>query len=430
MNRTSEHQFADGGATSASAYRSTPSGRRTPARTLVVASIVVVALTACGGERAAAPARSSLERSEPQLGRSTGHLAVTSGKQIFRFDTFGDEKFWTDTLRMHEVIEAIVSPRVALSVGLKVDADALPPGILATVDLDDPKTTVALLKLNAVVGAQGEVRSIGGQDRLVRFGITCALCHSSVDNSVAPGIGKRLDGWANTTLNPGAIIALSPALTPAQKAVYNSWGAGRYDPRFNIDGKNTPIVLPPIYGLKHVARETYTAEGAISYWNAYVGVTQMHGQGTFIDPRLGISVVQSPDLVTPKLPALLAYQLSLETPNPPAGSFDRAAAGRGRSVFMTAARCADCHVGPALTDVNKGVLHDASETGMDPAYAMRTATKRYRTTPLRGLFQHGPYFHDGSAATLVDVVEHYDRILTLRLSSQQKHDLVEYLKSL
>jgi mono/diheme cytochrome c family protein len=401
-----------------------------PRARLLATNLLALALIACGGDRAAAPVRPLSAGSEPQLGRSTGQKAISSGKEIFRFDTFGDEQFWTDTLRMHEVIEAFVSPRVALSVGLKVDADALPPGILGTVDLDDPRTTVALLKLNAVVGAQGEVRSIGGQDRLVRFGITCALCHSTVDNSVAPGIGKRLDGWANTTLNPGAIIALSPALTPAQKAVYNSWGAGRYDPRYNIDGKNTPIVLPSIYGLQHVARETYTAEGPISYWNAYVGVTQMHGQGTFIDPRLGIRVVQTPDLVTPKLPALLAYQLSLETPNPPAGSFDRGAAGRGRAVFVTAGRCANCHVGSALTDVNKGILHDASETGMDPAYARRTATKRYRTTPLRGLFQHGPYFHDGSAATLADVVEHYDRVLTLRLSTRQKHDLVEYLKSL
>ena len=430
MNRTSEHHLADATATSAPACRPMARARLTCARVLAATSLFAVALAACDGDRAAAPARALPQGSAAQLGRSTGHPAITSGKEIFRFDTFGDEKFWTDTLRMHEVIEAIVSPRVALSVGLKVDADALPPGILETVDLDDPKTTVALLKLNAVVGAQGEVRSINGQDRLVRFGITCALCHSTVNNSVAPGIGQRLDGWANTTLNPGAIIALSPALTPAQKAVYNSWGAGRYDPRFNIDGKNTPIVLPPIYGLQHVSRETYTADGPISYWNAYVGVTQMHGQGTFIDPRLGIRVVQTPDLVTPKLPALLAYQLSLQTPNPPSGSFDRAAAGRGRAVFETAGRCADCHVGAALSDVNKGILHDASETGMDPAYAMRTATKRYRTTPLRGLFQHGPYFHDGSAATLGDVVEHYDRVLKLRLSSRQKHDLVEYLKSL
>ena len=398
----------------------------------VATTLIAVVLSACGGDRPAAPAVLSLEQqgAAGQGGQSERHSLVESGKEIFRFDTFGDEKFWTDTLRMHEVIETSVSPVTALSVGLKVDADALPPGILAAVDLNDPKTTVALLKLNAVVGVQGQVRSIAGEDRLVRVGITCALCHSSVDNSVAPGIGRRLDGWANTTLNPGAIIALSPALTAAQRAVYNSWGPGRYDPRFNIDGKNTPIVLPPLYGLRKVARETFTADGPISYWNAYVGVSQMHGQGTFIDSRLGISIVQTPDLVTPKLPALLAYQLSLDTPRPPSGSFDRGAAGRGRAVFVSAGRCAGCHVGSELTDINKGILHDASETGMDPAYALRTVNKRYRTTPLRGLWQHAPYFHDGSAATLIDVVQHYDRVLNLRLSDRQKHDLAEYLKSL
>jgi mono/diheme cytochrome c family protein len=394
--------------------------------------LLTFALHACGGDRPAAPTVPTLGQrgAEGQHEQGTGHSLVRSGKEIFRFDTFGDEKFWTDTLRMHEVIETSVSPLTALSVGLKVDADALPPGILAAVDLNDPKTTVALLKLNAVVGVQGQVRSIAGEDRLVRVGITCALCHSSVDNSVAPGIGRRLDGWANTTLNPGAIIALSPALTATQRAVYNSWGPGRYDPRFNIDGKNTPIVLPPVYGLRKVARETFTAEGPISYWNAYVGVSQMHGQGTFVDSRLGINIVQTPDLVTPKLPALLAYQLSLETPRPPSGSFDRGAAGRGRAVFVSAGRCAGCHVGSELTDINKGILHDASETGMDPAYALRTTTKRYRTTPLRGLWQHAPYFHDGSAATLIDVVQHYDRVLNLRLSDRQKQDLAEYLKSL
>jgi len=413
-------------------HTGTPVHRRGRGRRLGATTLIAVVLSACSSDRPAAPAVLSLgqQGAEAHRGQSERHSLVRSGKEIFRFDTFGDEKFWTDTLRMHEVIETSVSPVTALSVGLKVDADALPPGILATVDLNDPKTTVALLKLNAVVGVQGQVRSIAGEDRLVRVGITCALCHSSVDNSVAPGIGRRLDGWSNTTLNPGAIIALSPALTPAQRAVYNSWGPGRYDPRFNIDGKNTPIVLPPIYGLRKVARETFTAEGPISYWNAYVGVSQMHGQGTFIDSRLGINIVQTPDLVTPKLPALLAYQLSLETPQPPSGSFDRGAAGRGRAVFVSAGRCAGCHVGSELTDINKGILHDASETGMDPAYALRTTTKRYRTTPLRGLWQHAPYFHDGSAATLIDVVQHYDRVLNLRLSDRQKHDLAEYLKSL
>lgn len=360
---------------------------------------------------------------------------LAEGRDIFRFDTFGDEKFWTDTLRMHEVIQAAVSPKVALSVGLKVDVDALPAGVkealaAGTVDLASPATTLALLKLNAVVGLKGDVRTVNGKDSLLRVGTTCALCHSNVDDSFAPGIGRRRDGWANTTLNPGAIIALSPALTAAQRAVYNSWGAGRYDPRYNIDGLNTPIVLPPAYGLRDVASETYTGEGPVSYWNAYVAVTQMHGQGNFSDPRLGISIVQQPDLVTPKLPALRAYQFSLDAPKPPTGSFDIAAAARGRAVFTGAARCATCHVGSTLSDINSGTVHTAAETGMDPRYAARTTRKAYRTTPLRGLFQHAPYFHDGSAATLSDVVAHYERTFTLTLSSAQRRDLIEYLKSL
>jgi mono/diheme cytochrome c family protein len=264
----------------------------------------------------------------------------------------------------------------------------------------------------------------------VRFGITCALCHSSVDNSLAPGIGHRLDGWANTTLNPGAIIALSPALSAAQKAVYGSWGVGRYDPRYNIDGKNTPIVIPPAYGLRNVARETFTGDGPVSYWNAYVAITQMHGQGTFKDERLGINIVQTPDLVTTKLGALREYQLSLSKPAPPAGSFDAIAARRGRNVFEGVARCATCHKGATLTDINAGIRHAATETQMDPRYATRTVSKAYRTTPLRGLFQHAPYFHDGSAATLDAVVAHYERALSFTLTPSQRHDLVEYLKSL
>ena len=362
-------------------------------------------------------------------------ILVAQGKEIFRFDTFGDEQFWTETLRMHEVIQQIVTPAVALSVGLKVDSDALPTEIKTAlaagqVDLNNTATTVALLKLNAVVGVKGEVQTVGAKDTLVRVGITCALCHSTVDNSFAPGIGKRQDGWANTTLNPGAIIALSPALSAAQKAVYNSWGAGRYDPRFNFDGKSTPLVLPPAYGLLGVAKETFTAEGPVSYWNAYVAVTQMHGRGNFADPRLGVNIVQTPDLVTSKLAALRDYQFSLQSPAPPAGSFDASAAQRGRQVFEGAASCASCHQGTLLTDVNSGTLHAPGETGMDPRYAARTTQKAYRTTPLRGLWQHAPYFHDGSAATLVDVVEHYDRVRGLKLTEQQKRDLVEYLNSL
>ena len=350
---------------------------------------------------------------------------VAEGQRIFRFDTFGDEQFWTDTLRLHEVVEKNVDPTTALGVGLKVDADVLPPGILQQVDLKSPATTVALLKMNAVVGVQAE---IDANNHIRRLGITCALCHSTVDNSVMPGIGHRKDGWPNRDLNVGAIIALSPALTAAQKAVYSSWGPGKYDPRFNIDGKNTPLVLPPAYGLAQVKNETYTAEGPISYWNAYVAVTQMHGHGNFSDPRLGIHIVQTPDMVGSKLAALRAYQHSLPAPTAPSGSFDVAAATRGRTVF--GASCARCHAGVTGTDNNAGTLHAPSETGMNAAYAERTANKAYRTTPLRALWQHAPYFHDGSAATLEAVVEHYDRVRQLHLSAEQKADLVQFLKSL
>jgi len=360
---------------------------------------------------------------------------VAQGKDIFRFDTFGDEKYWTDTLRMHEVIQRGVSPAAALGVGLKVDVDSLPQAVrdalaAGKVDLTSPATTVTLLKLNAVVGLKGQVQTVNGRDSLVRVGITCALCHSTVDDSFTKGIGRRLDGWPNTDLNPGAIVALSPAVAENVKAVLRTWGPGKYDPRINFDGRSTPLVLPPAYGLLGVDKETYTAEGPVSYWNAYVAVTQMHGQGNFSDPRLGINVVQSPDLVTPKLPALRQYQLSLQKPAPPAGSFDAAAAERGRAVFTGAGQCATCHAGSTFTDVNTGRLHAPSETGMDPQYAARTASKAYRTTPLRGLWQHAPYFHDGSAKTLADVVAHYDRVRALHLTDQQQRDLVEYLKTL
>ena len=360
---------------------------------------------------------------------------VAAGKNIFRFDTFGDEKYWTDTLRMHEVIQSGVSPATALAVGLKVDVDSLPAAVQSAiaagqVDLNSPATTVTLLKLNAVVGLKGQVSTVNGRDTLTRVGITCALCHSTVDNSFAPGIGHRLDGWANTTLNPGAIVALSPAVSPALKQILQSWGPGKYDPRINFDGLNTPIVIPPAYGLAGVDKETFTAEGPVSYWNAYVAVTQMHGQGNFSDPRLGIHVVQTPDLVTPKLTALRQYQLSIAAPKPASGTYDAAAADRGKAIFNGAANCATCHVGNTFTDINSGKLHAPSETGMDGRYAARTSQKAYRTTPLRGLLQHAPYFHDGSAATLTDVVEHYNQYLALKLTVAQKHDLVEYLKTL
>ena len=247
---------------------------------------------------------------------------------------------------MHEVIAQAVDPTTALSVGLKVDADALPPGILQKVDLKSPATTIALLKMNAVVGLQGTVVTKDGKDTLTRVGITCALCHSTVDDSVQPGIGRRLDGRPNLTLNPGAIIALSPALDAAKKAVYSSWGAGKYDPRFNQDGKNGPVVIPPAFGLAGVRQATFTGDGDISYWNNYVAVTQMGGHGAFKEPRLGIDVpAKGEDVVKPKLAALRAYQESLAKPAPAPGSFDAAAAGRGRTVFGGAGKCGELPLG-------------------------------------------------------------------------------------
>lgn len=354
-----------------------------------------------------------------------GSGMVERGEDIFRNDTFGDEAFWTDTLRLHQVVQASVSPETALGVGLKVDADRLPEGILETADLTDPATTVALLELDAVVGLKGTVED----GNLVRLGISCALCHSTVDDSVMPGIGTRIDGPANRDLNPGAIIALSEAEAVADlKEMLNGWGAGFYDPYWNQDRPGEPeaVLIPPIYGLEDVSLETYTGEGPISYWNSYVGVTQMGGQGDFANAELGIDIDVENDLVTPKLEPLLAYQVSLMPPAPPVGSFDAEAASRGATLFEGLAQCSSCHGGDALG----GTLHDPDEGGHDPNYAMRGTTGQYRATPLRALFDHPPYFHDGSAQTLMEVVDHYDDHLALGLTDDEKSDLIEYLKSL
>ena len=412
-------------------------------RLIGAAATVYVLAMAFGVAGNAVPTHTAVDAATTQAVRDA---LPNQGQHIFRYDTLGDEQLWTDVLRMHEVIPKI-SPETALAVGLKVDVEALPAEVVAAiatgaVKLTDPAVTVELLRLNAVVGVMGTVE----EGQLTRVGITCALCHSSVDDSFAPGVGKRLDGWANTDLNVGAIVALSPALAEDEKtkAEFNSWGPGKYDPRHHyFDGMNIvplnpslPIVIPPIYGLQGVGFETFTADGPISYWNSYVGVGQMGGQGTFNDPRVGVFINQSPDLVTPKLKALLRYQLSLKAPEPPAGSYDREAARRGALLFRDEARCSTCHRGPNFTDVLSGpnnnvpFLHDPSETKMDPAYAARTATGRYRTTPLRGLFQHAPYFHDGSAPDLEAVVEHYNTHFKLGLTPAQKADLVQYLKSL
>jgi hypothetical protein len=346
------------------------------------------------------------------------------GREIFRDDTFGDEKFWTDTARLHEVVNEKIQPLEALSLGLKVDMDRLN---LIKFLLHNPfgtSGTRELLRQNAVVGVKAQVQ--GG--RITRIGITCALCHSTVDNALLPGIGHRLDGWPNRDLKVGKILAMLASFTEDQKAILRTWPTGFYDPRFNFDGKSTPLTLPPAHGLAQVQNETYTAEGPISYWNAYVAVTQMHGQGNFSDPRIGVNIVQTPDIVTPKLPALRAYQHAIPRPPTPGALYDAGRARRGKVVFD--ANCASCHVGATLTDNNIGVLHQPSETGVDGQYAARTSQKQHRTTPLRGLWQHPPYFHDGSAPTLRAVVEHYNRVRNLNLTGGQKRDLVEYLKSL
>jgi len=380
------------------------------------------------------------------ISRPASSQNALDGKSIFRFDTFGDEQLWTNTLHLERAI-ATISPATALGVGLKVDVDALPASVVNAlkthqVNLNDPAVTLQLLSANAVVGVMGKVSN----GHLDSIGVTCALCHSTVDNSLTQGIGHRQDGWPNRDLNVGAIVALSTALTPDQRAAVTSWGKGKFDARlqaFNgttfisLNRSTLPVVIPPAYGLQRVGFETVTADGPISYWNNYVGVSQMGGHGNFSDIRIPLTITQTPpDLVTPKLPALRDYQLSLPAPEPPSGSFDRAAVGRGAGVFNGVARCSSCHKPPAYTDVVSGpndttpLLHAPSETGMEPVYAARSATGKYRTAPLRGVWQHPPYFHDGSAPDLMAVVNHYNTVRSLGLTESQKRDLVEFLKSL
>src|SRR6185436_12790633 len=396
---------------------------------------------------------------------------VDEGKQTFRFDTFGDEAFWSDALQLHRAIAGAnfggvgpgVSPATALAVGLKVDSEALPQSLISQlkhgrVNLDDPGTTLALLKLNAVVGVKGTFKADGS---LQSVGITCALCHSTVDNSFAPGIGQRLDGWAARDLNVGAIVALSPNLTPVAtllgvdvptvKTVLQSWGPGKFDAElfldgkaFRPDGKSAATLIPPAFGLVGVNLHTWTGWGSVTHWNAFVANLEMHGQGTFYDPRLndpvkfpiaareGFGNVRSnPDLISPKLPALHFYQLAIPAPAAPAGSFDPAAAARGAALFNGQAKCAVCHVPPTFTEPGWN-MHTAEEIGIDDFQAKRSPDERYRTSPLKGLWTHqkGGFYHDGRFATLRDVVEHYNSFLGTNLTEQQKLDLVEYLKSL
>jgi mono/diheme cytochrome c family protein len=401
---------------------------------------------------------------------------LAEGLQTFRYDTFGSEEFWGGKVKLHQAIEgekfggvgAGVSPKQALELGLKVDMDAVPKNVAAAikagkVDLDDPANTLLLLKANAVVGVTGFFTRDGKSLRAV--GIQCAICHSTVDDAFAKGIGHRLDGWPNRDLNIGAIVATAPDLSAytdmlqtdeaTVKKVLTSWGPGKFDAELNLDGKTfrpdgkpAATLNPPAFGLAGVNNHTWTGSwGTVSYWNAYVGNLEMHGKGNFYDPRLDNAekypvaartrqghTESKDDRITAKLPALHFYQLSLPVPKPPEGSFDRAAAQAGKSLFDDKARCASCHVPPLFTEPGWN-LHTAEEIGIDDFQAKRAPDDRYLTAPLRALWNmdkihKGGFHHDGRFATLNEVVDHYDGHLKLELSDKEKHDLIEYLKSL
>jgi hypothetical protein len=397
---------------------------------------------------------------------------LDQGKQIFRFDTFGNEVYWTDKLKLHQAIQGSkfggvgpgVSPKAALAVGLKVDMDALPADLVeklkrGEVNLDDPATTLALIKLDSVLGVKGTFSPNGG---LKSVGLSCAVCHSTVDDTFAPGIGHRLDGWSNQDLNVGAIVSLAPDLSvltdllkvdeATVKKVLASWGPGKFDAALNLDGKAfrpdgkaAATLIPPAFGMAGVNLHTWGGGwGTVTYWNAFVANLELQGQGTFFDPRLndpkkypvaaraGFGNKRSPnDMVTAKLAALQFYQLAIPAPKPPAGSFDRTAATRGELVFKGKANCAQCHVPPLFTEPGWNA-HKASEIGIDDFQANRSPDNSYRTTPLRGLFTHMKrgFYHDGRFATLLDVVNHYNNFKKLDLTEREKTDLVEYLKSL
>lgn len=403
--------------------------------------------------------------------RDNARQLVEDGRQIFRFDTFGDESFWGDALQLHQAIKGAklggvgpgLSPNAALGLGLKVDIDLLPRALAkqlrtGKVNLDDPATTVALLKLKAVVGLTGFFDNAGN---LQSIGIQCSLCHSTVDDSFTPGIGHRLDGWANRDLNVGAITALAPDLSSVAsllgvdqetvRKVLNTWGPGKFDASllldgkaFRPDGKSAATLIPPAFGLAGVNLHTWTGWGSVTHWNAFVANLEMHGKGTFFDPRLNDpvqfpiaaaagfgNVRNDPDLITSKLPALHFYQLAIPAPKPPSGSFEPRAAAQGEAVFNGKAQCATCHVPPLFTEPGWN-LHTPDEIGIDDFQANRAPDKRYRTAPLKGLWTHqkGGFFHDGRFATLREVVDHYNNFFALGLGEQEVKDLIEHLKSL
>jgi hypothetical protein len=445
-------------------------------RRLIKLTVTLAAICLVGVAAGQVTGKKSMKQ-EPQLSEFDRVISentqqmIEEGRQIFRSDTFGDEAFWGDTLKLHQAIAGAklggvgpgVSPKTALAVGLKVDVDALPPALVeqlkaGKVDLDNSATTLALLKLNAVVGLTGFFNE---QGTLRSLGIQCAICHSTVDDSLATGIGHRLDGWPNRDLNVGAIIALAPDLKVVTellgvddatvRKVLNSWGPGKFDAElfldgkaFRPDGKSAATLIPPAFGLAGVNLHTWTGWGSVTHWNAFVANLEMHGKGTFFDPRLNDpaqfpvaakagfgNVRNNPDLVTSKLAALHFYQLAIPAPKPPEGSFNKELATRGKVIFDGKAKCATCHVPPLFTEPGWN-MHTASEMGIDDFQAIRSPDKRYRTAPLKGLWTHqkGGFFHDGRFADLTAVVEHYNGLFKLNLTEQEKRVLVEYLKSL
>jgi hypothetical protein len=447
---------------------------------LIAAAVAAVAIVLVGSQSASATQAGDAPSSwfwkqegddfDRDVGRHSAKL-MKDGKKAFRYDTFGDDEFWGGTLRLHEAVAGEanggvgpgVSPATALAVGLKVDVDALPDTLIeqlkkGEVNLEDPATTLALLKLNSVVGVTG---SFDSGNRLVSMGIQCALCHSTVDDSLAPGIGRRLDGWANRDLNVGAIVGLAPDLSfftnllgaddATVRAVLNSWGPGKFDAALALDGKafrpdgaSGATLIPPAFGLAGVNLHTSTGWGSVTHWNGLVANLEMHGKGTFYDPRLDDfgkfpvaaangfgNVRNAEDLITSKLAALHFYQLAIPAPQPPRGSFNRVAAKRGEGLFSGKADCARCHVPPLFTEPGWN-MHTPDEIGVDDFQAMRSPDERYRTAPLKGLWTHqkGGFYHDGRFPTLLAVVDHYNSFLGLDLTPAEKADLVEYLKSL
>jgi hypothetical protein len=398
---------------------------------------------------------------------------LKEGREIFRYDSFGSEAFWGGKLQLHRAIAGDkfggkgpgLTARQALQAGLKVDTGKLPRILVeaikgGSVSLDRTETTIELLRADAVVGVKG----VFDKDRknLVGIGITCAFCHSTVDDTLAKGIGSRLDGWPNRDLNVGAITAMAPDLSAftqllgvneaTVKKVLASWGPGKFDAELNLDGKAfrpdgkpAATLIPAAYGLAGVNSHTWTGGwGTVSYWNAYVANLQMQGQGTFFDERL-MDAKQYPvaakagfgnkrdhnDLITAKLGALHYYQLAIPAPKPPAGTFDSTAAARGEGVFNAKGQCATCHVPPLFTEPGRNT-HKPADIGIDDFQANRSPEGTYRTAPLKGIWarQKGGFYHDGRFATLLDVVNHYDKFKRLALSESEKRDLVQYLLSL